>query len=100
MLQFSGNIELKERRIGIVSVSFCAKKVHFNCHNWWSLLRLLGALRPFRGLGLVSMRLSLSEAVFSELFCRAVPQSGPVRGNFSGEPCCRAVPQWLCEWRL
>ena len=65
MLDLSGSIELRERRIGIVSVSFCAKKVHFNCHNWWSLLRLLGALRPFRGLGLVSMRLSLSEAVFS-----------------------------------
>ena len=76
MLQFSGNIELKERRIGIVSVSFCAEKVRFNCRNWWSLLKLLGALRPLKSSGLVKMKLSLSEAVFSvrdrEKFCLPV----------------------------
>ena len=65
MLHLSGNIELKERRIGIVAVSFCAEKVRFNCPDWWSLLKFLGALRPLKGLGLVNMKLCLSEAVFS-----------------------------------
>ena len=65
MLQLSGDLELKERRIGIVTVSFCAKKVRFDCQNWWSLLKLLGRLRSLKGLGLVNTNVFLLEAVFS-----------------------------------